>query len=257
MSNSEPLHNPEHRVRIRGLSRLWGRPVLVCTIVLIILCVVRWWPHVMWKYAEARLDSDEVHAIPVSEMLQTDIPNDWASVRVDGMEFRLPSDVVETQDQPSPDLVIFQNGVGVMVMVARPADNGELYEMFDVAKIRPELKGVTLPKLRWYCCQASSSDFRWSMSHGEVRWHAFCMTAGQLLWSRMSGRAETLFRDDVDGIVYFDGKFASFSWEHKQSKQGGYINFRGASPTIDANFVRGVCESFKFSVEPHAEADAN
>lgn len=211
----------------------------------------------MWKYAEARLDSDEVHAIPVSEMPQTDIPDDWASVRVDGMEFRLPSDVVETQDQPSPDLVIFQNGVGVMVMVARPADNGELYEMFDVAKIRPELKGVTLPKLRWYCCQADSSDFRWSMTHGEVRWHAFCMTAGQLFWSRKFGRVETMFSDDFEGIIHFDGKFAFFSWEDKQSKQGGYINFRGASPTIDANFVRGVCESFKFSVEPHAEADAN
>ena len=209
----------------------------------------------MWKYAEARLDSDEVHAIPVSEMPQSGIPDDWVSVRVDGMEFRLPSDVVEMKDRSNSSVAIFHNGVDVMVMVDRPADNGELYE--DVVKIRPELEGLTLPRLRCYFCQFSTSDFRWSMTLDEVRWHAYCMREGQLFRFRQFGRVETMFRDDIEGIIHFDGKFAFFSWEHKQSKQGGYINFCGASPTIDANFVRGVCESFKFSVGQKTDTDVN
>ena len=65
--------------------------------------------------------------------------------------------------------------------------------------------------------------------------------------------AETLFRDDLEGIALFGGggRHASFDWEAKDKNVGAYIHFNDASGALDTTCGALRCESVRCSGESY------
>lgn len=248
MVNQKSMCNQGQPVRHGPLSRIWKVAIIVGTLVLFIIISFRYWPHVHWKYTEMRLDSHEVHAIPATVMPPTAVPADWLPYHFEGMEIRLPPGFKDRNTSGlTAKIESFGNG-SETIHVAMPMDAGEVYQLFGFAKFHPEAAGLTIPRLRLLCYQADSTDFRWSMTSDEVRWHGFCMSAGQLFRLREVGRVETLFGDDIDGIAHFDGQSAIYDWHCKDSVKRGGIHFRTTPPKLlDPSWVRAVCQSLKIA----------
>ena len=56
---------------------------------------------------------------------------------------------------------------------------------------------------------------------------------------------ETLFRDDLDGIVHFHDNVAEFDWQCKNHPRCGLLFFKCKDKTLDLNWIRAVCQSIK------------
>ena len=55
----------------------------------------------------------------------------------------------------------------------------------------------TLPVFRHTCYEAGSDEFSWSMTHDEVRWHAYRLTQRVKVTLVREGDAETLFANNL------------------------------------------------------------
>jgi len=150
-------------------------------------------------------------------------------------------------------MLAFHNGSKCMI-VELPEDLRDQQNFLQTAaKLPPEGQGMSRPRLRLACCQASSGNFRWSMSPEEVRWHIWCIAMAGILRCYPDGRAETLCRDDLEGIVLLSGneRYATFDWEVKGKNVGAYIHFKDDSGALDATWVHCVCESVRCSGESY------
>lgn len=209
--------------------------------------------HLSWVYTSAMLDGD-VQSVPVRALPIAPFPEDWPMVHVRGVSFHLPPGLPETEEKVGNAVVFKQNGRSIGVI--GPEDNSDLSGMLSAAsKACPVPQEFTLPKLMAAWHQADSRNFRWTMTPQEARWHVFCASLGSAFQSRSVCWVETLYRDDVDGIIlYYEGdNNAAFVWQARNPKGnrllGGQIDFaqRGI---LDREFVRFVCESLRVSSCP-------
>lgn len=112
--------------------------------------------------------------------------------------------------------------------------------------------GLSRPRLRLAWCQASSSDFRWSMSQNELTWHAWCINMNSLCRLQPDGWAETMFGGDLDGLLVIcqNRQLAIFDWQSNKQAMGEYIRFKDSSAEPDLEWVRCVCRSIRVCEVP-------
>jgi len=238
-NKSSPEQN--QHVKASSLSRRWVVAAFGAVFALGALLAVPLWPHILWKINEIRFGLPEVQAVPTTIMPPSGVPEDWVRHHFDGMEVMLPPGFTKSQNQPNPNIVVFDNG-SEEVNISMPEDADKI---FNFVPHFPEAANMTIPRLRSRCYRASSADFRWSMSRSEIRWHMFCLTIGKVLRLGDDGRVETMFHKDMEGIAYFDESIVSFGWQRVGGKEWGYINFMGSSVATSPAWVRAVCESVK------------
>jgi hypothetical protein len=211
--------------------------------------------HLFWRYQAIRLGLQDIQAIPNRPMPETATPNGWVRCRVGCMELSLPPELASSMIPPKNGVTasIFQHG-SRSVAVALPEEMTEFSDFLNAAsKLCPTSQRLTMPRLRLACYQASSDDYRWSMTPDEVRWHAFCITMRKMMRTRSGEHTETLFRKDVEGIVHFSGERAFFDWQCTDSMWGGYMHFTDRGGKIDPNWIRAVCQSVTVSPGPEME----
>ena len=239
---------PDHR-RHRRRFRLFTLAVVALVVVLAVvaLLALRYRSHLFWRYESTRLGLHQVQAIPDRAMPDSPTPDDWFRCCVGCIEFSLPPELASNRvaDKSAASPVTFQHGSRAVV-VALPADASEFSSLFNAAsELCPQPQRFTMPKLRRACYQASSDDFRWSMTPNEVRWHAFCITTGKLIRFKSDGHTESLCRQDLDGIVHFGGDRVVFDWQSNNCTWGGYIHFIDHGDKADPTWIRAVCQSLK------------
>ncbi len=240
MTDNSPTGNRQFR-KTRRSSWRWA---VIAAFVLLTVLAIRYWPHIFWKIAERRLGPEPVNAVPTTEMPPTAVPADWKTHRIDELEFRLPPDFSLSEKQPNPKLVIFDIVVASLIM-PKPSDVSEILAMFQLDKIRPEASRWTLPRLRLEVYRTDSTDFRWSMTSGEVRWHAFCMSAGRLIRLNHVGQIETNFREDIEAVIEYSDSDATIDWQRTGGTTWGYMTFTGDFPVKHPDVVRAVCASLR------------
>jgi hypothetical protein len=198
----------------------------------------------------------EARAIPTSPMPDAPEPKDWLPCRVRAIQFSLPPEMAkdgETPKNASSHRVFHDDARSIIV--AMPEAIAESVEFFqDDLKMPPQGQGLSLPRLRAAWCQASSRDFRWTMSPAEVRWHAWCVAMNGLFRPQADGWAETTFTTEMDGILFIseDHRHASFVWQANNYPIDGYMHFKDASAEPDLAWVRSVCRSVRVYEESHS-----
>jgi hypothetical protein len=151
------------------------------------------------------------------------------------------------------NMIIPENGVAPRafhhgsrsVAVGLPEDTGKEDAMLENdLKLPPEGHGMSRPRLRLACYQASSADFRWTMSQDELRWYAWRIAMSGLL-RLQDGLVETMFRPDMDAIVIFSSghHLASLDCQAKDRPVGSFMHFKDSSDDLDPKWVRCVCRS--------------
>lgn len=209
--------------------------------------VIRFRFHLSWKYESGRLGLSTIRATPDRPMPESQSPDSWLRCRVGCVEFSLPPELannkVVKKNGTSP--VTFMHDSRV-VIVSMPENMSGFSDLLKTAsKLSPHSQRFTLPRLRRECYQASSDDFRWSMTPEEVSWHAFCVTTSKLIRTHSDGYTESLFRRDWDGIAHFRRERVIFSWQSNVRMLGGSIHFVDHSENADQTWVREVCHSLE------------
>jgi hypothetical protein len=209
--------------------------------------------HLWWWLCADRAQLSEVQAVPTGPMPDTPPPDDWLQCRVGSLAFKLPAAMtkdIEVAKTGAP-IFVFRDGSRRIILDLPRSENGDV---LDILTMHPQAKGVSLPRLRLACYQASSDDFRWSMSPEEVSWHAWCITACVLLRHGNDGYVETMFRDDLDGIAHFNDGDAAFDWQSSENGAWSFMSFRDFSGHLDPAWVRTVCQSLRFSGETYPDS---
>jgi len=234
------------------------RPFLMAVLVLLAVMSVTAWHyryHLRWLYESSHLQLRDVQAIPDHPMPKTPTPQGWVRCRVGCVTFSLPPELAKNRAAPKngTPIVTFQQG-SRSVIVDLPRDEGELSGLLEIAAgLCPQSQRFTILRLRRACYQASSGDFRWSMTPNEVRWHAFCIAMRKLMELIPDGYTESFFREGVEGIVHFGGERAVFEWESSDGRCGGYMHFIDRTGKVDPVWVRAVCGSLKVLNEVEAD----
>lgn len=207
--------------------------------------------HFLWLYSARRLDLYDVHAIACGDMPETSIPDNWVQCYFGGMELSLPPDLAENKLSPDGSVASrFSHGLSDLG-VGPPKLMPDLSQYLNAAsKLSPMPRRFTLIEFRLACFEADADNFRWSMTPEEVVWHTFCATNSKLIIHPREGRVETLFRDDIEGLLHFFSDRADFQWQTNDGKFGGFLFFRDRRDKIDPSWIRAICQSLKVTYDP-------
>jgi hypothetical protein len=222
-----------------------------------ILVLIGWYYrfHLMWLYAANHLGLASVQAVPDRPMPETPIPKDWVRCSLGRIEFSLPTELAKNKVPQKEGITVsaFRHGSRV-VLVGSPSDSSDISGLLKAAThLSPQSESFTLPKLRLACYQASSNDFRWSMTPKQAGWHAFRITTSSMLRLMPGGHTESLLRKDLDAVVHFDDERAALDWQSDECKLGGYMHFMERDGKINPDWVRAICQSLKVLKEAEPE----
>jgi hypothetical protein len=240
-TEEQTASNSPHKVRTHFYLKL----VLIVSIVLscgILLAYYR--SHLLWKYEEWQGNLQDVRAIPDHPMPELDIPDDWVECSLDCMTFRLPPEMAagkmtEKTIRNSGHAAVYQGEHRKINVYLAPSDN-------KLGLIQHPISGKTLtfPRTRLESYRTNADDFRWSMSPQEVQWHRDCMAPHPFRMSFYS--VESLFREDIDGILAFDKRSMHiFEWQNTSGTESGFIHFNDKDEKPDPDWMRRVCQSIE------------
>jgi hypothetical protein len=216
-------------------------------IALVLGLVIHYRAHLAWCFAVSRLGLADVPPLPVTPMPEAKVPEDWVACRFGSIQFSLPPGFVRSvQGSPKGGMIGLRDDSHTM-MISLPANQTATLDSLETdMEMPPEGQGLSMVMLRLACFQAGSDEFRWSMSPDQVRWFAWRMWIGRFMRLGSEQRAETLFRDDLEGVAYYRTGHAEFDWQAKESPTGGTIHFIDRSKgEVDPAWVRAVCRSVK------------
>lgn len=227
----------------------------VAVVALVLGLVLHYRVHLIWRVGAWYGGFTDVEAIPVGPMPATPTPEDWKHCRFGSIEFDLPPQLTENLTAPengATALVLYDDSRKVMIHL--PRDQADLLAwQEETLGLPPQGQGLSLPRLRVACWEASFDDFRWSMSRQEVHWHLWRVTMSPMMQLSSGGTAETLFRDDLEGVARFTDNASFFDWQAENTTIGGSFLFEDSRDETDPNWMRSVCQSLRFSGECYPE----
>ena len=234
----------------RRMFQFSFRSLLIATVLLAFLLGIicfHFRTHLFLRYEIACGQLADGKPIPALSMPETSEPEGWVPCRFGSMQFRLPPQLAASEEKPrnGASYLIFRDGPR-SVLVALPREVADTKESLQIdLKMPPQGKGISLPRLRLEWCQASSADFRWTMSQDEAHWLGWCIAMNHVIRLLPDGWAETMFGADLDGLLFIreNRRRAILDWEANKQAIGGFIDFRDTSATPDLEWVRSVCRS--------------
>ena len=246
---------PEPRWHGRRFRPSTRAVVVLITVLGVVASVVLYYrSHLFFRYEASRLGLHDVPAIPDRPMSDSPTPDGWLRCRVGPIEFSLPPELADNRAAPNKgaSFIKFEHGSRT-VIVFLPTVASDVADLLKTASdLSPQSQRFTVPQLRRACYQASSDDFRWSMTPKEVRWHAFCIITGQLMRTKSHEYTESHVCQDFDGIIEFGDKRIFFEWQ-SNDRMWGTMHFIDREDKADPTWIRTVCQSLKVSSE--AETD--
>lgn len=187
----------------------------------------------------------------------TNPPSDAQLVRVGSVEFELPETLLAKPEAVANGLVGFRfQGDAKQVVVSLPRNNVEVLRAFHRELSDAGLSDQyfqSVPRLHAAIYEASSADFRWSMSYDELRWHAWLIAKSRVIRSFKTRSVETRFADDVEGLLLVGTRSAVFEWYSKDARAFGTVIFEQKEGDLDLGWVRHACASLRFSGEVYSD----
>ena len=210
---------------------------------LVVLAGAWWWQHVYWAFQIAR-HGVRIPAVKVSPMQPPGKAGEWTKCRLGPMSFKLPVGIVDESERTTDKAVV--------VLTA-----GDLEIRIDVPSRTPPntltavSATVNQPPMQLLAdsYRASTDQFRWTMSHDELRRHRLLVNMASLFphagaHGPGAAEVETRFDKDIEGLlIIYDGKHANFEWRTTSDAGAGFIMFASKDEPLDLDFVRDVCQS--------------
>ncbi len=221
--------------------------VAFTAIALVLGLAIHYRVHLLWHLTAWRLDLNDVQPLPVTPMPETEVPDDWVICRFGSLQFSLPPALARNMEGAPSGLAIFSEVPPHAMIVSLPADTADALDFVqtDLA-MPPEGQELSTVMLRLACFRTGTDEFRWSMAPGEVRWFIWRVMIGRFGRFGSEQRAETLIRDDLEGVAYFRAGHVEFDWQSKGVQAGGIITLIDSSKgEVDLAWIRAVCGSVK------------
>ena len=231
-----------------GRRHLWSPwlTLIIGAFALVVLACARA-PHLVWKWS----NSFDVKAIPTVPMPRGAFTEESVLVKVGSVELRIPEPLGHDARPVAGGLVgLHCDSDSKEVFVGLPYSNRETRRAFhkELADL-PDRYRKSVPQLHVAIYQASSEDFSWSMSFDELQWHAWLIKKSRGIRVSSVSHVETLFGDEIEGILLVMQRSAVFEWYSKDGNAYGNVFFEEPMGEIDLKWVRPVCASLRFSGE--------
>jgi hypothetical protein len=201
-----------------------------------------WWPHIYFRFQLER-NGVQIPSVPVAEMKTPGKTAGWADCRIGPISFKLPEalalDAERSVEQDRISFVTPEQMFGTNVpsrtdpkLQAEHADIAAEYKMSPMRLIAESYRTGT-------------DDFRWWMSHAELRRYQVLLNMGASAFSHAHAMTvETRFDGAVEGIlVQSDRQTAIFRWQAPSGVAFGLLFFRQKEGDLDLEWVRDVCQS--------------
>jgi len=248
---------PEGRSRLRWFQFSLRTMLLAIAVFALLLgLLVRFGPHVWWRFGRPRTVCSRVRRVPTGPMPAAETPDSWVRCRLGSLEVDLPPDLAKGfGTTPNASGVACFEGDGRAMLIHLPESSEEMVRLLKApAAAFPELRELSPTELRLAMYEASWDDFRWSMSRQEFAKHAFLVSFASLAYVENTQRVETLFRDDIEGLLVVAGRIGDFHWYSTDGRAYGSISFVQTPGDIDLSWVRPVCHSVRFTGEIYSDS---
>ena len=210
------------------------RALLVAVTVMAIAMAlsVRFGPHVLWKTIYRKNSSGTI-SIPTQPLVDEDPNEELVGCRLGPIFFEIPRSFTDEVEFQAGKLH-FRNGEE-QVILALPGHAN----MPNLAEF-PEKAKLTQPQLFREVWDAQSSDFSFSMSVRELRWHQWMLRLRSPGPNTFVSSAEFSWGTDLDGILGIGDHGATFQWSSTDSKWDGTVYFpRPTEENLD--WIRHLC----------------
>jgi len=201
-----------------------------------------WWPHIYFRF---QLERNEVQipSIPVKELQAPGNMAGWADCRVGPVSFKLPVDLAEKGDRSVGKMTIDFSTSDRIVGVDIPRRVGP-EGLAQRAEVINEFK-VSPARLIAESYRTGTDDFRWTMSHAELRRHQTLLRMGANNFPHSHVMTvETRFEPLLEGVlIQGDRQTAVFHWQATSGAAVGALLFRNKEGDLDLDWVRDVCQS--------------
>lgn len=248
---------PEGRSRMRWFQfSLRTMLLAVAVFALLLGLLVRFGPHVWWRFGPASTASSKVQPVPTGPMPAAETPDDWVRCRLGSLELELPPDLAKGFRTTGNDsgCAGFKGDRRAM-LISLPESSEEMVQFLKgPAAAFPELRELSPARLRLAMHEASWDDFRWTMSRQELASHTFLVELAVSARPKGTQKVETLFRDDMEGLLMVAREHADFKWYSTDRLAFGSIVFLLGSRDIDLSWVRPVCHSLRFTGEIYSDS---
>ncbi|NLS92756.1 MAG: hypothetical protein GXX96_11425 [Planctomycetaceae bacterium] len=214
-------------------------------VALVLGLLIHYRVHLVWCYTSSHLGLADVPPVPVTSMPEVEVPEDWVACRFGSLHLRLPRELIRNlQGSPGGGMIALRDNPRAM-LIPLPAVQPDASDFLrNDLLMPPEGQELSMLMLRVACLQTGSDEFRWSMSPHEVRWFTWRMTIGRLFRTGADQHAETVIRDDLEGVVCYRSGYAEFFWQSKEGPAGGVVTLIDQSQEeVDPAWVRAVCRS--------------
>jgi hypothetical protein len=210
-----------------------------------------YWPHLLWKYREWRLEPllKKFTKVSNSPMPRTDVPKDWVEYSLGCVQFHLPSDISLSKNWVTTESSTAEFRSEKKIIRVEQ-DSLCLHEVLQTASRKhPAQKTFsTLSQLRLESCGVVADDFCWSMSRREVQWHIFIASLRPVIVRPDVKHIESLSERNWEGLLFFfrERNHVHFDWQCISCPIRGYIHFYPENEEeLDINNVRAVIQSLK------------
>jgi hypothetical protein len=209
------------------------------------------WPHLHWRFGWADDSFREVQRVPSAPMPAAETPDDWVRCRFGSLEFDLPPALAARFRSAGENsgLTVLEDGTRTMLL-SLPEKTDEMVEYIeDSTAALPELQELSPIELRLAMYEASWDDSSWAMSRAELGKHIFLVSMGLFDRAGNPRKVETLFREDIEGLLVVRAGHAEYEWYSADARARGVIQFFQEPEEIDLSWVRPICHSLRFSGE--------
>lgn len=204
-----------------------------------------WAPHIRWSYLLTR-NSIKVAPVKVRDMPAATPSPDWFVCRAGALSLSLPATMAEEAERSvataaphSLTLTTPTHEITLMIPHEYPEGSQPI-----LSRIAASMN-VSPTQLVAESYRASTDDFRWTMSHGELLRHEKLLELWYLYPHRAVDVVETWYGDALGGllILHEDKSHAIYQWQLNSGQAAGFVQFSAKQGALDYNEVRAVCRS--------------
>jgi hypothetical protein len=201
-----------------------------------------WWPHIHLRFQLAR-NNIHLRGVPVTDLKAPGQTAGWYDCRVGPVSLRLPPGLADKANRSVEKSSIIFTTPDEQFTVVLPtrvrsdqrAQNQKITEEFQLSPTRLIVESFG----------TGTDDFRWSMTHAELRRYQSLLAMKVTNSPRGNAMGiETRYDAGIEGfLLRGDRHSAMFQWQSASGGVFGMLYFSKKEGDLDFDMVRDVCQS--------------
>jgi hypothetical protein len=142
--------------------------------------------------------------------------------------------------------VVFSDGERTLA-VSLPKDHYRTWRtQVDVIAALPKRFRTSPKRLEALAYQTGTAQFRWHMTREELSFYGWLLGYKQLVCAQGVTAVETLYRDDMEGLLLVFPNSASFEWVSYDGRASGVLLFTDRAQTRDMSWIHRSCVTLRY-----------